>query len=98
MERHARPHFVSLLCSVFVMCFCNSCSAGFTTKEVHETTGMLPEFPKIDASAPDRFLNDLMLSPLWKVERERDGSFIAKARSIIPDSPSDESGRQFLFE
>lgn len=75
-----------------------SCSGGFTTKKVRDATGTLPEFPKIDVSAPDRFLNDLMLSPLWKVEKERDGSFVAKARSIIPDSPFDEEGRQYLFE
>jgi hypothetical protein len=98
MEHRARHYIFTLLCSLFVMCFCNSCEAGFTTKKVDEATETLPEFPKIDVSAPNRFLNDLMLSPLWKVEKERDGSFIAKARSIVPDSPFDETGREFLFE
>jgi len=67
-------------------------------KEVCTATGTLPEFPRIEVSLPDRFLNDLMLSPLWKVEKDRNGFFVAKARSIIPDSPFDEQGREFLFE
>lgn len=67
-------------------------------KEVHTASGKLPEFPRIDVSSPTRFLNDLMLSPLWKVEKQRDGSFVVKARSIIPDSPFDEEGREFLFD
>ncbi len=38
-----------------------------------------------------------MLSPFWKVERERDGSFVAKARSIGRDSSFDGEA-SFLFE
>lgn len=71
---------------------------SFQGKQVREATGTLPDLPNIDVTKPDRFLNDLMLSPLWKVEKERDGSFVAKARSIVPDSPFDEDGRQYLFE
>jgi hypothetical protein len=70
----------------------------FASKKVHEVTKDLPDFPKVNVTDPDRFLNDLKLSPLWKVEREHDGSFIAIARSIKPDDPFDESGRMFLFE
>jgi hypothetical protein len=80
------------------MCFGGSCSPDFTTKKVHEATRNLPAFPTIDVAATDRFLNDLMLSPLWKVEKERGGTFIAKARSILPDRPLDETSGQFLFE
>lgn len=69
----------------------------FETKKVHESIGVLPDFPKIDISNPERFLNDLMLSPLWKVEKERDGSFVAKARSIGQDSSPDGQA-SFLFE
>ena len=82
---------------LIAMVLCNSCSAGFTAKKVHEATGTLPDLPRIDVAEPSRFLNDLMLSPLWKVEKERDGSFIAKARSIGQDWPSDGEG-SFLFE
>lgn len=86
--------FIAVL---LVMAFCNSCGVGFSEKMVHEATGTLPALPKIDVLEPKRFLNDLMLSPLWKVEKERDGSFIAKARSIGQDWPSDGES-SFLFE
>ena len=66
-------------------------------KQVHVATGMLQGLPKIDIADTDQFLNNLMLSPLWKVEKQRDGSFIAKARSIGQEWPSDEDG-SFLFE
>lgn len=66
---------------------------SFEAKAVHEASGTLPDLPKLDVTNPDRFLNDLMLSPLWKVEKQRDDSFVAKARSIVPDSPFDEKGR-----
>ena len=82
---------------LIVMMLCNSCSAGYNPQKVHEASDTLPDLPKIDVAKPDRFLNDLMLSPLWKVEKERDGSFIAKARSIGQDWPSDGDG-SFLFE
>lgn len=83
---------------ILSLSLCASCIGRFTTRKVHDATGTLPAFPKIDVLTADRFLNDLMLSPLWKVEKERDGSFVAKARSIIPDDPFEESGRQFVFE
>ena len=82
---------------LIVMMLCNSCSAGYNPKKVHEATGVLPDLPKIDITEPDRFLNDLMLSPFWKVEKQRDESFIAKARSIGQDWPSNGDG-SFLFE
>jgi hypothetical protein len=69
----------------------------FESKKVCEATGTLPDLPKIDVSHPDRFFNDLMLSPLWKVEKARDGSFVAYARSVSRPWPSDGKGA-FLFE
>jgi hypothetical protein len=69
----------------------------FEEKQVIEARGTLPDLPKIDVTKSDRFLNDLMLSPFWKVEKEGDGAFIAKARSIGEDWPSDGAG-SFLFE
>ena len=69
----------------------------FEARKVHESIGVLPGFSTIDVSNPERFLNDLMLSPFWKVERERDGSFVAKARSIGRDSSSDGEA-SYLFE
>lgn len=98
MERQATPRLLLLVWTVLVLCSGISCGTGGIPKKVHQATGTLPEFPTIDVSAPDRFLNDLMLSPMWKVEKDRDGSFVAKARSISPGSPFDETGGQFLFE
>jgi hypothetical protein len=86
-----------LICILIALALCNSCSAGYTTKKVHNATGHLPALPAIDVSEPDRFLNDLKLTPLWKVEKDRDGSFVAKARSLGQDWPSDGEG-MFLFE
>ncbi|PKK88072.1 MAG: hypothetical protein CVV64_20380 [Candidatus Wallbacteria bacterium HGW-Wallbacteria-1] len=62
-----------------------------------ESTGVIPDLPKIDITEPNRFLNDLMLSPFWKVEKGQDGSFIARARSIYENWPSRNRG-MFLFE
>ena len=61
-------------------------------------TRQLPKLPEIDVADPGRFLNDLKLSPLWKVERGHDGSIVARARSINPGSLFDETGGMFLFE
>jgi hypothetical protein len=69
----------------------------FGSKPVCEATGTLPDLPKIDVSHPDRFFNDLMLSPLWKVEKAQDGSIVAFARSVSRPWPSDSKGA-FLFE
>ena len=67
------------------------------SKEVRQAAGEVPVLPQVEVVAPDKFLNDLMLSPFWKVEKDRDGAFIAKARSIGQDWPSDVEG-SFLFE
>ncbi len=69
----------------------------FEEMKVHEATLKLPDLPKVNIAEPERFLNNLMLSPLWKVEKVRDGSFIAIARSIGQDWASDGEGL-FLFE
>lgn len=82
---------------LIVIMFCNSCGSGYTSNKVDEAIGVFPSFHRIDISEPDRFLNDLMLSPFWKVEKQRDGSFIAKARSIGQAWPS-EGNDLFLFE
>jgi len=86
------------VCLLFLASLCTSCSDGVADGKVHEAKGRLPKLPAVDVTSPDRFLNDLKLSPLWKVEKRRDHSYIATARSIGPDSPFDETGRRFLFE
>ena len=80
-----------------LLVFSTSCSAEYSRKKVHVAKGSLPAFPMIDVTEPERFLNDLMLSPYWKVEKRRNGAFFAKARSIGQAWPSDEEG-SFLYE
>lgn len=67
------------------------------TRLVHEASGTLPDLPTIDVVSPERFVNDLMLSPYWKVERTHDGSLKARARSVGVDWP-DDGENAFLFE
>ena len=99
MKRIIVHHRVATqLCLLAILCLCMSCGAPYTREKVHEVTGRLPEFPEIDVADPDRFLNDLKLSPLWRVEKERDGAFIATARTINPGNPFDLTSGVFLFE
>ncbi len=45
----------------------------------------------------DKFLNDLMLCPYWKVEKERNGTFRARARSLSEDSPNFDKPSDLLL-
>jgi hypothetical protein len=83
---------------VLAMSFCCSCRDELGDKEVHRVTKRLPDFAYVNVRDSDKFLNDLKLSPMWKVEKDRGGYFMAVARSVAPESPFDESGREFLFE
>ena len=85
-----------IACLVIVVFF-SSCDVSFTGSVVNKTTGTLPQIPTVNVADSDRFLNDLKLSPFWKVEKNDKGSFVAKARSIAEDWPADEIG-SFLFE
>jgi hypothetical protein len=87
-----------ILLLFLVLFSCSSCDAIFRNKRVHSVTRELPDLPSVDVSNPDKFLNDLKLSPFWKVVKNRDGDYEAHARSIFPYDHFDESGRQFLFE
>jgi len=75
---------------------CNTHFDGL--KIVHSVTHELPAFHPVDVTNPDKFANDLKLSPLWKVEKNSQGIFEAHARAITPDSASEKMGRMFLFE
>lgn len=46
----------------------------------------------------EKILNDLKLSPFWKVEKDREGDFVAMARSVVAENPFDETEKAFLFE
>lgn len=86
-----------LIYILLILSFCITCGAGCIDKKVYDATGTLPEIPSIDISEPNRFLNDLMLSPLWKVDKKRDGSFIAEPRTI-GKRWSFDGENSFLFE
>jgi hypothetical protein len=98
MNRMIRDHTVIVVLCVFsVLRVYSPCNAAFGSKKVHEVALTLPQLPNINVSDPTRFLNDLMLSPMWKIEQNRDETFVARARSINSDFPSDNTGR-LLFE
>ena len=82
------------------LCFCTlldfSCILGENraSAKVHQIDLILPKLAKVNITKPQKFMNDLMLSPMWKVEKNRDG-FVAKARSIEQKNLFDGL---FLFE
>jgi hypothetical protein len=86
------------LFAVLVFNCCPRCYAAYGSRKVHSVSLQLPAVPSVDVSDADKFLNDLKLSPYWNVEKNRDGQCEAHARCIVPDSPFDKTGRQFLFE
>lgn len=93
--RHRRtlPSIVALL----ALCV-SSCDAQFRSKEVARVKATVPVLEKIKVSDSKKFLNDLKLSPYWKVERDRYGTLVAKARSIGPEHRFGDGSSQFLFE
>jgi hypothetical protein len=80
------------------MTLCCSCKDRWEDKQVHQITKTLPDFAKVNVTDPDKFLNDLKLSPMWKVEKDDDGSFRSIARTVASESHFDKSRREFLFE
>lgn len=89
---------IFILFTIALVNCCYGCNVGLTSRKVYQTVGKLPTFSQINITDPNRFLNDLELSPLWKVEKDRNGSFVARARSITPGDSFDGTGRMFLFE
>jgi hypothetical protein len=57
----------------------------------------VPALASIDVADSERFLNDLKLSPLWKVENEG-GEFIARARVVGSEFGFGDGDGMFLFE
>lgn len=83
---------------VFVIfLLCCSCMGGFWSKKIAEVPVAVPSFPAINIRDADKFLNDLKLSPYWKVEK-RSGTYLAIARSVGSSDLTDEGGGKFLFE
>lgn len=92
---------ICLTC-VNLLTACQSSETGGSTFEdvvIAEADIVLPHLPKIDIVNRDRFLNDLMLSPYWKVEKTDAGQFIAKARAVgNVQQPRTGESSYFLFE
>lgn len=87
------PTIVSLL----GLCV-SSCDAQFRTKEVATVEATVPVLEDVRVGDSMKFLNDLKLSPYWKVERDRDGTLFAKARSIGAEHHVGDGSSLFLFE
>jgi hypothetical protein len=77
---------------------CPACGADYRDRVVHTVSRQLPTIPSVSVNNADKFLNDLKLSPFWKVDKNRNGDYEAHARCIVPQDDFDQEGRQFLFE
>jgi len=89
----------TLLSIVALLALCvSSCDDQIRSKEVARVEATVPAIEEINVSSSKKFLNDLKLSPYWKVERDRNGTLVAKARSIGPEHRFGDGSSQFLFE
>lgn len=77
---------------------CAACGPIPPVRQVGEAAIAIPSEPAVRIRNADKFLNDLKLSPYWKVERNRAGGPVAIARSVAPEDPFNEGEREFLFE
>ncbi len=84
MNRHRTIPIIIALLALSV----SSCDAQFRAKEVARVETTVPVFEDVKILDAKRFLNDLKLSPFWKVERDRRGTLIAKA-SVPVHEPYD---------
>ncbi len=91
--RRSLPIIVALL----ALCLL-SCDVQFRAKEVARVETTVPALEDVKIVDATRFLNDLKLSPFWKVEQDRDGSLVAKARSIGPENRFGYGSSEFLFK
>ena len=58
----------------------------------------MKDLPKVDVADADKFLNDLKLSPYWKVTKNRSGKLVADARGITTSDPFGKTDELFVFE
>ena len=86
-----------IIVALIALCM-SSCDGQFRAKEVAMVEATVPVLEDVKVSDSEKFLNDLKLSPYWKVERDRDGTLLAKARSIGPEHRFGDGSSQFLFE
>ncbi len=86
---------------LFCLCFISACAVRLPVpKKVCTVIEVVNNIPQIDIKNAEKFLNDLKLSPFWKVEKEiRSNCFRADARSISSsNSFLKPNPNMFLFE
>jgi hypothetical protein len=88
---------------VVTVAFCLSAAAqtqvsGPRDKLVRTVAQKVAGLPSVDVQDTEKFLNDLKLSPYWKVEKNRAGEFVAFARSIGSETAFSKVDGRFLFE
>ena len=88
----------AIACLICIACFMVSCDTRYGDKIVASISKEISGLPEINIESSGKFLNDLKLSPFWKVERDREGNFYAVARSLSSSDPFLEPNpNQFLF-
>lgn len=85
------------VCVVALLGLAFVASLALQPTPVGNVSATLPPHATVDVTDVDRFRNDLMLSPYWKVEKYRAGEFVARARTVAPPWTSQSKGR-FLFD
>lgn len=94
--------FVAQACAALFAVLLFACHLSFAADDrdrvVQSISRRLLAMPSVSATDANKFLNDLKLSPFWKVEKDRKGEYEAHARCIVPEDDFDKEDRQFLFE
>ena len=89
----------AISCLICITCFLISCDIRYEDKIVASVSKDISGLPEINIESSSKFLNDLKLSPFWKVERDREDNFYAIARSLSSSDPFLEPNpNQFLFK
>lgn len=86
---------------LFGLCFVSACTVRIPfPKKVCTVVEVVNNIPQINVENVEKFLNDLKLSPFWKVEKEIGSNYFrADARSISSSDPFlKPNPNMFLFE
>ena len=87
-----------LLFAVLLLGYCPACNGDGRDRVVQTISRRIPPVRTVNVFDSSKFVNDLKLSPFWKVEKDRQGQYEAHARFIDSELASDNTGNQFLFE
>ncbi len=84
-----------------LVCLTAACCLGcsdISVRKLASESRTIPDVAAVDIADNSKFLNDLKLSPLWKVEKARYGLFRARPRWIESEESFSESEPVFLYE